>query len=154
MQDLAAALLAEDAETPAGDAPAAPEEDRPLTKKELDAYLAERQKATEKTQSDKAAEDAVVADAEKLGYTRGTRQYQSLMWEALHTFGGDLTKAHEALEAEKSQIIEQFKSGKRADADSTPVAGGDGSAPGHEKAPTTWAAARASTEARAKAIPQ
>lgn len=143
MKELAAALE--------GTVPAPPEPDpnadKPMTRAEYDKI--------EKEKADKAADAAdqakISAEVEGLGYTLGTREHFTLLWEASHNHKGDLDAAHKALEAERQGHIDTFLEQKRKDAEGTPTAGSGGSAPANDSPIKTLADARRATEEMAKA---
>lgn len=124
-------------------------EDKPLTRKELEAFYA--QKAEEEGVAQKTKE--VLAEAKELGYTEGTAAYQRLMWMTANMpeFGYDLAKADAAIKAEKQSVIDAYIAEREADAEGgTPTGGGVPST----KAPAkpSWSRARAAAEARVAGI--
>lgn len=144
--DAAAAMMRrylglDDEEAPAG-APevtsaAAEQAAQYLTAADLDRLLQEREQRAQQEAQVKAIND----EAKGLGYDpaaeRGTaehRRYVQLVYVANHTTGGDLAKAHEALEAERQAVIDQYVAAREAAADGAPTpprAGG--AAPSQER---------------------
>lgn len=116
----------------APEAPVAGDE-QPLTASQVQAMLAERdQKAAV------AAEQVrIEAEAKSLGYEVGSRQYKYLIQTAIDDTAGDLKAAHEAIEAERQAIIDQYVGGKARDAAGSPIApaAGAGTMPSTESAP-------------------
>lgn len=152
MMELAQALLGGDEPDEGVDDTADFDEDRPLTRAEAEALWAAKQAEAQQTEAAQRAQAELLSEATALGYTEGSRGYWSLLIEA-KSHGGDLKKAHEALVAEIAQVqqkaVDEFVSGRRADAESTPTAGsGLGTAPANDTPVRTFESARASTEAR------
>lgn len=148
MRQIADALLAEGADTPApapAETPASGAEDKPLTRADIEKMMAEKDTSAKL----KSAEDAIVAEAKDLGYNTGTRQYYALLMEAKLHHKGSLADAHTALEAERQSVIDTYLAKKKSDAEATPTAGsGAGGPPSGEKPIKTFADARAAFEAR------
>lgn len=143
MKELAALLEG----TPAAEPEPDPNADKPLTRAEYDKIEADKA-----TKAADAAEQAKIgAEVEGLGYTLGTREHFTLLWEASHNHKGDLPAAHKALEAERQGNIDAFLEQKRKDAEGTPTAGSGGGAPAHDSPIKDFASARRATEERAKA---
>lgn len=144
-REIADLLEGKPAEPPAAD----PDADKPLTRADLERIQKERDDA-------KAAADATAAierEAGELGYTPGTGDYVTLLWSARNEHGGDLKKAHEALEAKEAQIVEKYLAKKKAEAAAVPTAGsGTGAPPANDNKPRTFADADAAAKERLKQL--
>lgn len=144
----------------AGEPDALPEdsdEDRPLTRADLERI--ERERAVD------AAQRQIQKEAEELGYSDPqSHQYRSLMWIAANDreVAGDIQKAHAKLEAEREALRQEGVAAylkqieENADA-FPPVAGGSAGAGGPAGGtqggpPKDWKSARASAEARIAAM--
>jgi hypothetical protein len=109
-----------------------------LTAADFDRLLQEREAKAQQEAQVKAIND----EAKGLGYKpdaeRGTpehRKFVELVYVANHTTGGDLAKAHEALEAETQAIIDRFVASREAAANGAPTppqAGGAAPSPERE----------------------
>lgn len=144
MDELFAAMLED--EGPPAEVPHEGE-DRPLTKKELEAWTADR----ERSQAEAAAVKQVETEAVSLGYKPGDHRYVALMRRALDEFDGDIGKAHSAFEADKQAVIDAFVAEQAAAGQRFPVAPGSGGTPPADPTggqPKTFAEAKASTKAR------
>lgn len=126
--------------------------DRPLTARDLERREAEKEAKAQ----EEAAVQAVVNEAKELGYEENSKDYRRLMDLAVNETAGDLKKAHEALTAERDAIIaeyaKQVQEGKAKWPTLAPPPGGTPADPGGH-APKTWAEARHSAQARARAVP-
>lgn len=91
------------------------DEERPLTRKEVDKILAERDQA--------AAVEAQVGvlrrEVEGLGIKWDSEQATAIMAIASSHTGGDITKAHELIKGWGAAAVEGFVDGKKADAEKT-----------------------------------
>jgi hypothetical protein len=74
------------------------------------------------------------------------------LWLAYNQTGGDLKKAHEALEAERQKIIEQYLETKKQQSEAHPRPGAGGVAPDSGEQIKDLRQARNSLEARLKAL--
>lgn len=152
LQDLAKALLGEgDAEGAAAaldkaDAITdADDDDRPLTKKEMQAFLAEREQA----KNDEAAVTAVQVEAKALGYESGTADYLDLLNRAKLNHNYDINAAHAAKQAEKQATIDAWVAERVASGDKwIKSPGGAGAAPNEERPPADFKSAKASLKER------
>lgn len=152
MAKLAAALL-EDGDTEGAEkvieaAEAAKEDDeldRPLTKRELQEYLA----AQDKNKADQDAVTAVQTEAIGLGYKIGTADYLDLLNRAKLNHDYDITKAHAARESEKQAIIDAYITERAAAGDKwIKSPGGTGQPPNEERPPADFKSAKASLKER------
>ncbi len=117
---------------------------KPLTRADLDRIQSER----EATQQQEQAVQAVIKEAQDLGYADGTPDQATLFYFANTETGGDLNKAHEKVQARNQAIIDKYLEDKRASGDAyvTPTTAGSGG--GNESgAPKDLAEARARTMA-------
>lgn len=126
-RDLAEALEEglEPAEAAAEAGIPAPDEDKPLTKKELDAYMA---KQKQELAVDTAAAQ-IEAQAKAAGYEPGSKGYKLLLTRAIE-LNYDLDAAIKEEASEKQAIIDKFVADKVAAGEkwpSTPGPGGSGS---------------------------
>ena len=117
-----------------------------LTKEELDAEFASREKAAKIDAETKA----VIAEASELGYSENTAEYDDLMNRAIKYHNFDLKAAHAAREAAHQKVIDDFVASKGGPR----VVVGSGNAPDLTTAPKTMAEAAAATRARLKAARQ
>lgn len=151
-QHEAAQAMVELAKTILGDDLSGAESDpnRPLTRADLDRIEATKQAKA----SEEAAVQAVVKEATDLGYEENSTPYRRLMDLAVNETGGDLAKAHEAIQAERDQIIadyaKQVQEGKAKWPTLAPQVGATPADVSGE-APKTWAEARHNAQARAAA---
>lgn len=83
---------------------AAAEEDRPLTRKELDAIFAEREQKAELQR--RVAQ--IELDATGLGYEKGSDQYDELLFIASRLPNGSIQDAHARMEAKKQAVIDAY----------------------------------------------
>jgi hypothetical protein len=141
MEDLFKSMLDE----PEPEIPSA-EDDKPLTRKEMQDFLA----AQESAKQEAAAVSAVEKEAESLGYKQGDWNYFALLKRAMTDHNGDLQEAHKAFEADKQKIIDEYVSGKQASGDKFAPGMAGGSAPADPSggAPKTFEQAKASAKAR------
>lgn len=126
--------------------PAAPSTGEPqyLTQADFDRMLSERDAAKERDQQIAT----IQSEAEKLGYEKGSAQYVSLLHIASTQTDGDLSKAHEAMQAERQKIIDEFMASKSDAATSTPApVPQTGAAPGGERPITTLADSKRAMQA-------
>ncbi len=120
MQEQAQALLDADPDPAGGQDPADP--DAPLTRAQLDAYLAERDQkaAAERAQADQLAK--IAGEAKTLGFDpeakvgQAARDYVALLHAANTETGGDLAKAAEVVRSERQKIVDDFLAAKAAGA--------------------------------------
>lgn len=63
---------------------------------------------------------AIERDAQGLGYQLGSTQYKHLLLVASNETGGDIHKAHEAIEGQKQRIIDEYLASKARDAEGNP----------------------------------
>ena len=95
-----------------------------LTEQQLEARLAER----EEKQRTEAEVAAIQKEAVNLGYQENTADHAKLFWLAANQTQGDLKAAHEALQAERQTIIDEYvaslrEKGERFPATPTQVTG-------------------------------
>lgn len=90
-------------EAVAADADANPAADKPLTRAELEAFMAEREKEAEISRRVAKIE----ADATELGYKRGTEDYDLLLWEASRLKNGSIHEAHAKIKAREQAIYDR-----------------------------------------------
>lgn len=123
---------------------------RPLTRADLDRIEQTKQAKAQ----EEAAVTAVIKEATDLGYPEGTTAHRRLLDLAVNETGGDLKKAHEAIAAEREQIIADYaKQVMEGKAKWPTLAPPVGTTPANEGAPPkTWAEARANSQARNKAV--
>lgn len=122
------------------------EGDKPLTRAEMQKMLSERD---EKAEIEKSTQ-AVIAEAEKLGYKPGTDLYRRMMWTAANVTDFDLDKAHEHLKAERQLVIDEFLAEREKDAAGAANGGPGGASTGKEKKIMTFGDAAEATHARLK----
>lgn len=122
----------------------ATDDDTPLTKKQMQEFLAERDKAAD---LDKRVAN-IKSSAEKLGYKEGSVDYRMLLLTAQEA-GGDLDKAHATMQATRQSHIDAYLAAKKADAGAT--APGDPAAPSQTMDVNTWEGARAALLERLRA---
>lgn len=121
--------------------------DRPLTKREMEAYLEDRARKSTEDQAVKAVTDEAVA----LGYTPKTHQYVALLRRALDDHSGDIKAAHAAFEADKQKVIDTFIAEQTAAGNAFPkLTGALGAAPADPTGgpPKDFTSARASLKER------
>lgn len=139
----------EEAADKAGIAPA--DEDKPLTKKELDAYMAQQRQEIEIN----TAAAKIEAQATAAGYKVGSKEYKLLLTRAIE-LNYDLDAAIKEEAAEKQAIIDKFVADKVAAGEKWPTttpAAGAGSPNPSGNEPKTMAEAKASLQARLGATP-
>lgn len=106
------------------------DDDRPLTAAEVEARTTKLLEEREARQREKAALDAVLAEARELGYEDGTFDNAALFWFAHQQTDGDLKKADAALKQYRQSIIDShIEQVKQANEGFPPVAGGKGEGP-------------------------
>lgn len=133
MRQQAEVLLADQA---ADVGPGARDPDRPMTRSELEAYMAERDQRARAHQDEAAQVAAIVAEAKTLGYDPESdrRGYARLLDVAMHETGGDLQAAHDALKADRQKVIDEYLGTKAATGDAggtlPPQSGSAQEAPG------------------------
>lgn len=130
---------------PDDDGPDPTDDDAPLTKKQMQEFLAERDKAAD---LDKRVAN-IKSSAEKLGYKEGSIDYRMLLITAQEQ-GGDLDKAHAAMQASRQGYIADYLASKKADAEGA-SAPGDAAAPSQVADVNTWEGARAALLERLRA---
>lgn len=124
--------------------------DRPLTRRE---YQEMQAKAAQDAE-DAASVARINGEAEKLGYTVGTRAHRTLLMVAAEEVDdGDLAKAHEILKAEKQAAIQEYLDAKVREAENglTQPPAGNGTAPSGAKQIKTWDDAARASAARFEA---
>lgn len=126
---------------PEGTAASEGETARPLTMADY-----EKLRTAERAQDEQQSlARKVVADAEALGYEKGSRQYKILLTTAMELPDGSVHKAHEILKADRQSIIDSYVNEMRAN-------GGrqlppTGTATGQQETSIkTWADSRSSLE--------
>lgn len=141
-QEIATAVL--------GNAPAAeptPEDDAPMTKAQVQAYLAEQEAAKD--------QDRRVADiktrATDLGYKVGSASYQTLLFLAREN-GGDMDKAHAAIKDEREADFAARIKALADEADGAVVPAGGGPAGSQTRKVTTIADASDALRERLAAL--
>lgn len=122
------------------------EEDRPLTKKEMEKFLADRDKLS----ADEAAVKEVQSEAAAMGYKTGTAAYLNLLNLAKLEHNFDIKKAHEALQSQKQAIIDEYVAERAAAGDKWIKGPGAGAPPGDPESsdPKDWDKAKASMKER------
>ena len=134
MQDIAVALLGE-TETPKEETPVeVPKtDDGPLTAEKVQEMVAAALAAERTTQAEEHKKGEVVrnfeAQAEKLGYTKGTPQYTTLLHFAANETNGEVGPAHEKVQAFLQEQVDTFVKARKDDADksaTTPSGAGAG----------------------------
>lgn len=78
--------------------------EQPLTKAEFEKMWQQKQQEVETNQLIRQIENEAV----DLGYEKGSKQYQRLLYEASQLPDGSVKKAHEALQAERQAIIDAY----------------------------------------------
>jgi hypothetical protein len=144
MDSLFSSMLADEApEEPTS------EDDRPLTRKELEQWSKDQEAAKQEA----AAVSAVEKEAEALGYKQGDWNYFALLKRAMSDHGGDLAAAHAAFEADKQKVIDEYVAGKQESGAKWPAGMPGGAAPADATggAPRTFDQAKASAVARMRA---
>jgi len=128
--------------------------ERPLTKAEMEQFIAEKEAEREK----QTALNQVLSESKALGYEPGSREFAELTWRAINDkeAGGTIAGAHERILAEiaafEQQVIDKYVAGKKGQAESFPKTPTDGAAPGTtNEPPKTFEEARARARARAAA---
>lgn len=123
-------------------------EDVPLTRGEMEKFLAEKETARQQ----EAAVEAVTAEVEGLGFARGTEGHYRVLWLAKHKTNFDVKAAAEQIKGEKDSIISDYLKTKKGDAESHAGAGPSGGAPVSEAKPIkTFGDASESARARIRA---
>lgn len=107
------------------------EDDRPMTKKEMLAFLDEQRQAQEQQYTQEQSRE-IVAHAQKLGYEPGSRPYRRLLDLAMYEYGNDLDEAHKTLESESQGVIDSYIKGQREKAKSG-LRTGSGTPPSGER---------------------
>lgn len=117
---------------------------KPLTEADVERKFKEREQA----QAQEQAVQDVMREAKDLGYAEGTPDQAELFWFAHNKTEGDLSKAHEAVQARKQAAVDEYLKGKEADADAfpTPTTAGSGSTGGEP--PKDFGSAREALMAR------
>lgn len=127
--------------------------DAPLTRADLERIETERATAAQ-TESEI---QKVVSEVKALGYEEKTAAYANVLWRAQFETGGDIAKAHAAVQAEKQATIDEFVTSVNAGQAKWPVRPTPGAAPadpsgGSQAAPKTIADAGARARARQAAV--
>lgn len=121
-------------------------EDRPLSRKELDAVLAEREAKRQETD----AINAVYRQVTDAGFDPDDEKGLRVMWLASKQFDGDVAKAAEHVKAEEQRIIDAYVASKAQAAGIETVAAGG--TPSHEKTIKTLKDADAAAKERLRAM--
>lgn len=124
------------------------EEDRSLTKKEVQAMLQEERQAAKDAQLQSQIGE-VRAHAENLGYDPDTWQYDALLALAMKKYGNDLDAAHEELSklGNEEEIIAKYVEGRRTSTRNAPRSPNNGGqAPSTERPIVSWADAEKGAE--------
>ncbi len=117
--------------------------EKPMTKAEVKAFLAEERAAEDQ----QAAVKAITAEVAAV-YPADTSEHRETLWLAANKTGGDI-KAALAMQAEKEQaIVDRFLTGKKQQAGGAHPVTGQGDPSGDSKTPKTWKEARAASMAR------
>lgn len=123
-------------------------EDVPLTRGEMEKFLAEKETARQQD----AAVEAVTAEVEKLGFPRGSEGHYRVLWLAKHSTNFDVAAAAAKIKGEKDSIISDYLKEKKTDAESHTGPGPSGGAPASEAKPiVTFNDASESARARIRA---
>lgn len=118
------------------------EEPEFMTKAEFERRYKEERETDEVERQVRIIQD----EAQLLGYKVGSSDYFELMWHANNETNGDLNKAHEAVEAKRQKIIDEYLEQKRNQS-SGPVTSRRGGVPvSQEKPVKTFAEAREALE--------
>ena len=125
--------------------------ERPLTKSEMESYLAEK----DKERAGQEAINRILTESESLGYEKGTKAFADLIWTAQNVpeAQGQIAKAHEIISAQvatfEQAAIDKYLAGKQGQADAFPKTPSDGAAPGTtSEAPKSWKEAKAAVQAK------
>lgn len=104
------------------------DEDQPLTRSQYEQLRAQEAAQAQISEDVKGIE----RHAGELGYDVASDDYLTLLVLADKNYGGDIDKAHAALESRKQKVIDDYIAAKQKDAENgtAPVAGG---APGSER---------------------
>ncbi len=122
--------------------------DKPLTRGEMEKFLAEKETAKQQ----EAAVEAVTAEVEKLGFPRGSEGHYRVLWLAKHKTNFDVEAAAKQIKDEKDAIISGYLKEKKGDAASHTGPGPSGGAPASEAQPIkTFGDASESARARIRA---
>ncbi len=112
----------------------ADDENRPLTKAEVAAMLAEFSKTERTTREQETAIDNVYGEAEKLGYKRNTKDMVEVLWVAANETDNDVAAAHKKIQDDRQAIVDAAIDKLRNDASRTPRSvGRSGVTPGGDK---------------------
>ena len=118
---------------------------KPLTQEDLQKEFEKREREKEEQQAIAAVEQ----EANTLGYKQGSADYADLMFRAYNDHSGDLKAAHEAREAAKQAIIDEYLKSKAEGNGSFPPVSTDGApSTGSDDTPKDFNAARAALLAR------
>lgn len=135
--------------------PPTPGDDRPLTRAELDAYLAEKEAAKAAADAEAKALQDIHDEAKTLGYEPDTVEYRLLLTVATTEPAAErnLAKAHDILKAREQAAIDAYVARQQAEANGTvtptPRTGGAVDTPGPPKTlEEAKAAMRASLDAK------
>lgn len=128
-------------------------EPAPLTREDLERELAEREQQRELERM----VEQVHKDVEGLGYKRGTYEFNEVLYRANNEHGGDLKAAHEAMQAYRQRLADEFLAEKAKKNSAFPAAAGGGSAPQGQEPPAegkdSFAVARDRMEAMLRGAP-
>ncbi|MGH9266729.1 MAG: hypothetical protein ACRD0D_00975 [Acidimicrobiales bacterium] len=137
------------AEPPAAAGGEGDELDRPLTRRDLDAFFGQREQRAAAAQREREMMAAIQAEARALGYEPGTDLYADLVGTALNRAGGDLAKADGLLKAARQKVIDEYVTAQAATAGASPrpgPAGVNGAVP--PAPPRSWQDVRKMTRER------
>lgn len=121
--------------------------DQPLTAAQVEKMISDARKADDDAKALASETEKIIGEAKKLGYEKGTWGFKELLGRAMDEHGGDLAKAHEAIQADRQAIIDQALTGKQRTAFPKPVTQA-GAVPSQKSEIKTFADSRASLEAR------
>lgn len=129
-------------------------EAKALTAEDVDAKVKEALDAKDREQALSVRTNEIVAQAKEWGYDPASVDYFSLIHLATHETGGDLEKAHEAMQARKQSVIDEYVQGVRDRAAGMPIHAprGDDAVVEPQGEVKTFADARSRTEARLVAL--
>lgn len=113
--------------------PAGEDDDTPMTKAQMKAFLAEQEQAAD---LDRRVAD-IKSAAVELGYKPDSISYRTLLITAQEN-GGDIAKAHGLLEGEKQAHIDAYVEAQRVAAEGNPTGGGNGRIPAQETKAKTF----------------
>jgi len=101
------------------------DEDTPLTRGQLEQFLAQRDAQTQAQQQHESQIASIIDEAKELGYDpespEGSADYVALLHVANTQTGYDLNKAHEIMQGRNQKVIDGFLASKRGDADGSAI---------------------------------